>query len=150
MWQALTSTQLCNNGGPCVACDLGYGQRGYCSNPLDASRDFCNNPQFQGLCACTTVNIQTQPQPQVADQGVQSSGDSTIGISFMESPVTVEDFSISPDTATIQEFLPFLPPDTESEPESETQSQIDTVPDYQSFMIPRGLSRDHIRGEAST
>ena len=69
---------------------------------------------------------------------MQTTQDNSIGITYIEPLVPLQDFqdfqvdesSIEPaGTVSVE-----LPPDE---------------PDYAAFMVPRGLTRDHIRGESS-
>lgn len=61
--------------------------------------------------------------------------DNSIQISFVEPLVPLEDFQN--EQLTTEPVEPVTSVDTSSD-----------VPDYAAFMLPRGLTRDHIRGES--
>lgn len=126
-----TSAQYCSNG-PCVVCNFQGGQRALCADQSNPSRDFCNAPQYLGLCICPDGS---DPQV-VTNPTVQTTAGNTIGIDFIEPLVPLTDFQGD-------QIIPELEPADTNQPEALSE------PDYQGFLVPRGLARDHIRGETS-
>jgi hypothetical protein len=151
----------CANGQVCVSCNFGPGQAGYCPDPTNSYKDYCNPDLFQGFCACSAVGGINPPQvstPQVStalETAPNANPDTATNpdpmkISFIEPIVDIANWPTDPipdETPSVE--TPSVEPPSVETPSEEPQSAVsesDLSADYEPFLVPRGFARDHIKG----